>query len=99
MSEAISTQHIDLDLDLSAVKKEMSTLIQERDQSKAYCRQMMSSLNKAKQIMNGQNDEIKALKKNRDPQIVREIMDMTTKAKAEHGMKDITGFMKIFEDV
>ena len=73
--------------------------MQERDESKAYCRKMMTSLNKAKQVMNGQNDEIKALKKNRDPQIVREIMDMTAKAKAGHGMKDITGFMKMFEDV
>ena len=96
MTETLDLE--DLDLDLGDVGQEMGKVLEERAQAKIYCRKMMVSLEKSRQVIGGQEEEIKSLRKNRDPQLVRALIDMTARAKAEHGMKDIISFMTGFKE-
>ena len=77
----------------------MGKALDERDAAKASSRRMMGYITKARKVMDGQEEEIKSLKKSRNPQLLKEMIEMAARAKAGHGMNDISSFMKNLKDI
>ena len=87
------------DIDLAAYNKEMDKAVTERAKAKSYCRVMMRALDESEKVMDDQDKKIKSLQKNRDPRVIKESLDLMAKARAGHGMDDISKYASRFKDV
>ena len=97
MSKTVNTEYEDIDL--AAYNKEMNRAVMERDKAKSYCRAMMTALSESEKALDSQDKKTKSLQKNRDPRIIKESLDLMAKARAGHGMDDISNFASRFKDV
>ena len=97
MSKTVNTECEDIDM--AAFNKEMSKAVTERDKAKSYCRAMMRALDESEKALDNQDKKIKSLQKNRDPRVIKESLDLMAKARAGHGMDDISNYASRFKDV